>query len=87
MRYEIRLSSRAQRELSRLDRPTQQRMKRRLNQLAEDPFDPRLSKELVNQGGLRSSRIGGWRIIFEILEKEIVLVLLIERRGQVYQRI
>ena len=87
MRYQIRLSRRAEGELNRLDRPTQQRMKQRLNQLAENPFDIRLSKELTNQAGIRSSRIGGWRVIFEIPDKDTVLVLLIERRGQVYHRL
>lgn len=86
MKYQIRLSKRAERDLDGLDRTTRQRMDRRLEQLAADPFDPRLTGPLTNQGGLRKSRVGGWRIIF-IVEAPDVFVVTIERRGQVYQRI
>lgn len=51
MRCEIRLSHRAERDLDRLDKPTQKRMMRRLKQLAEDPYDPRIS---APRAGLRA---------------------------------
>jgi mRNA interferase RelE/StbE len=86
MKYQIRLSKRAERDLDGMDRPTRKRMDRRLDQLAEDPFDPRLTGALTNQGGLRKSRVGGWRIIF-MVEAQDVFVVTIERRGQVYHRI
>jgi mRNA-degrading endonuclease RelE of RelBE toxin-antitoxin system len=38
VKYEIRLSRRAQRDLDRLDRATRQRIVRRLEQLAEIPL-------------------------------------------------
>jgi mRNA interferase RelE/StbE len=88
MRYEIRLSHRAQRDLDRLDKPTQKRIVRRLEQLAEDPHDPRLSAPLSGAGNLRKSRVGAWRIIYEVAgETKVVFVVMIERRGQVYKRI
>ncbi len=88
MTYEIRLSHRAQRDLDRLDQPTQKRVILRLEQLAEGPFDPRLSAPLSGHEGLRKSRVGAWRIIFQVLEDgRIVFVVMIERRGQVYRRL
>ncbi len=88
MKYEIRLSHRAARDLDRLDKPTQKRMMRRLEQLAEDPYDPRISAPLSGVGNLRKSRVGAWRIIYEATEEPtIVFVVMIERRGQVYKRI
>lgn len=88
MRYEIRLSHRAQRDLDRLDKPTQKRIVRRLEQLADDPYDPRVSAPLSGAGNLRKSRVGAWRIIYQVSEEaEIVFVVMIERRGQVYKRI
>jgi mRNA interferase RelE/StbE len=59
----------------------------RLDQLAANPFDPRIAEPLTNKGALRKSRVGGWRIIFRV-EREIleVPVITIARRGQVYQR-
>jgi len=87
VKYEIRLSRRAERDLDRLDQNTRQRVLRRLDQLAEDPFASRLSAPLTGKDELRKSRIGGWRIIFQVTEDTVVFVVMIERRGQVYQRI
>ncbi len=88
MKYEIRLSHRAERDLDRLDKPTQKRILRRLEQLAQDPYDPRISAPLKGAGDLRKSRVGAWRIICQVAEEpKIVFVVMIERRGQVYQRI
>ena len=88
MKYEVRLSHRAERDLDRLDKPTQKRMMRRLEQLAEGPYDPRISAPLSGVGDLRKSRVGDWRIIYTTKERErIVIVVMIERRGQVYKRI
>jgi hypothetical protein len=42
-----------------LDRPTERRIRARLLQLAEDPFDPRLSAPLTERPGVRKSRVGG----------------------------
>jgi mRNA interferase RelE/StbE len=86
--YRIKLSSRAERDLDRLGRDTQERMMKRLEQLAEDPFDSRLSGPLTNQGGLRKSRVGGWRIVFSVdVSARAVNIVMIEPRGQVYHRI
>ncbi|HEV1286840.1 MAG TPA: type II toxin-antitoxin system RelE/ParE family toxin [Bryobacteraceae bacterium] len=88
MSYRAELSSRAARDLDRLGRDVQERMLRRLEQLAQDPYNLRLSGALTNQGGLRKSRVGGWRILFMVNDVERLLnVVTIERRGQVYQRI
>jgi mRNA-degrading endonuclease RelE of RelBE toxin-antitoxin system len=88
VKYEIRLSHRAERDPDRLDRPTQKRMMRRLEQLAEDPYDPRISAPLSGVGNLRKSRVGAWRIIYQVAEElKIDFVVMVERRGQVYKRI
>ena len=88
MKYRVELSNRGTRDLDRLDRDVQQRMMRRLEQLAQNPHDARLSAPLTNQGGLRKSRVGGWRILFTVDdEKRLLQVVTIERRGLVYQRI
>ncbi len=57
----------------------------RLEQIAESPYEPRFSSLLSNQGGLRKSRVGGWRVIFTVEnESRTVNVVTVERRGQVY---
>jgi mRNA interferase RelE/StbE len=71
-----------------LDKPTQNRIVRRLEQLAEDPYDPRISASLSGADNLRKSRVGAWRIIYQVVEEtKIVYIVMIERRGQVYKRI
>jgi mRNA interferase RelE/StbE len=88
VKYEVRLSDRAAKDLDRLNRKTQQRMLSRLDQIADAPREPRFSSALSHQGGLRKSRVGGWRIIFAVDEKsKTVNVVTVERRGQVYHRI
>jgi len=63
-------------------------MLKRLDDLAKDPYNVRLSAPLTGHQGLRKSRVGAWRIIFQVQdEKLIVFVVMIERRGQVYKRI
>ena len=87
MKYPVRLSGRAAKDLDRLNRETQQRVLRRFEQLSEAPLDPRLSGPLMNTS-LRKSRVGGWRIIFTVNQESTTIeVVTIERRGQVYQRI
>jgi len=88
VRYQVRLSDRATKDLDRLSRDTQQRVIRRLDQLAEAPLDPHHSIPLKDAGNLRRSRVGGWRIIFSVNEQNTSIdVATIERRGQVHQRI
>jgi mRNA interferase RelE/StbE len=80
--FHVRLSNRAAKDLDRLNRQTQERMVKRLEQIGEAPQDPRFSSTLTGQGGLRRSRVGGWRIIFTVDEEDkAVNVLTIERRG------
>jgi mRNA-degrading endonuclease RelE of RelBE toxin-antitoxin system len=88
VRYGVALSDRAARDLDRLGRDVQARMMRRFEQLAQDPYNARWAAPLANQGSLRKSRVGGWRIIFTTDDASRMLhVVTIERRGQVYQRI
>jgi mRNA interferase RelE/StbE len=88
VKYRVEVSRRATRDLDRLGGDVRERMLRRLEQLAEDPYQARLSGALTNHGSLRKSRVGGWRVIFTVEdEKGLLTVVTIERRGQVYQRI
>jgi mRNA interferase RelE/StbE len=84
--YGYALSPRAERYFARLDRPTQRRIADRLDELAVDPFDPAISKRLQNRAGLRSARVGGLRILYQVHETdELVRIEDIGPRGQVYR--
>ena len=88
MTYSALFADRADKDFARLDRAMQARITERVRELATNPYDPRLSQRLTGKGGLRKSRVGGWRIIFTLDDTAKVLgVLTIERRGQVYKRV
>jgi mRNA interferase RelE/StbE len=85
--YRLVIAHEAEKILDRLDRPTERRIRTRIIQLADDPFDPRLSTPLTERAGVRKSRVGGWRILFTAnRETKTLAVLTIDTRGQVYKR-
>ena len=86
MRFRVSVAHEAEKILDRLDRPTELRVRARFVQLADDPFDPRLSAPLADRPGIRKSRVGGWRILFTVdREAKTVYILSVDTRGQVYK--
>lgn len=61
-------------------------IRQKLEQLSLDPYAPNPNaKKLQNRPGYRL-RIGNWRVIYEIQNDELViLVLKIAQRGEVYR--
>jgi mRNA interferase RelE/StbE len=84
--YKILFAKQAHRALLRLPRNTAILIRQKLEQLASDPYAPNLNaKKLQNRSGYRL-RIGDWRVIYEIQNDElIILVLKIAPRGEVYR--
>jgi mRNA interferase RelE/StbE len=81
--FQLRVGPAAQKKLEKLDRPTRERLIRRLRQLAVDPFDRRIAKLLRGARSLRSSRVGGWRIVYTVsLQERVVCVLSVNPRGE-----
>ncbi len=71
-----------------MDRNTERRIRARLMQLAEDPFDSRLSSPLTGRPEVRKSRVGGWRILFTVdRDSQVIYVATVGPRGQVYKRL
>ena len=84
MTYRVAVAHEAEQILDRLDRPTEHRIRARFVQLAEDPFDPRLSAPLTERAGVRKSRVGGWRILFTVdRDAKVLPVVTVDTRGQV----
>ncbi len=85
MSYQVRIARQAAEYLRRLDRTTQARITRRLDQIAADPFGPQ-TKQLKGAGGRRTARVGDWRIVFRVEPAErVVEVSAIGPRGGVYR--
>ena len=86
MTYRVVVAHEAEKILDRLDRPTEQRIRDRFVQLAEDPFDPRVSAPLTERAGVRKSRVGGWRVLFTVdRDAKALNIVTVDTRGQVYK--
>lgn len=87
MSYQVELSRSAATYLRRLDKTAQARIVDRLEEIAQDPYGPYM-KPLTNLPGKRASRVGGYRIVFNVDEEaKIVRVSDIGPRGQIYHRL
>ncbi len=86
--FKILVGRRAEKDLSILDKGLVRRIRDRLKELALDPFSPRISKSLKMFEGLRSSRVGDWRIIFGVIEdRQTIEVKAIRPRSKVYNKL
>ncbi len=84
MKYEVRLSKRAVRELGTLDQIMKKRILSRLEELGEDPF-PRGAVKLQGRDNIHRVRVGDYRVLYEVLSTErLVLVDKIDHRNGVY---
>jgi mRNA interferase RelE/StbE len=88
VKYRTVLSAKALKILDRLDRKIDKRIQGRLEELAVNPSDPRISNKLETVAGQRYSRVGDWRIVYEIAEDSgTLLVITIQHRSRVYQEV
>lgn len=85
MALEIKLTGTALKYFESLDKPTQKRIQEKLNAIAAQPFDARLSKPLVGVSK-RTARVGDYRILFEV-ESPLLIVADIGPRGRIYRRL
>ncbi|MBE0576159.1 MAG: type II toxin-antitoxin system RelE/ParE family toxin [Desulfuromonadales bacterium] len=84
MPYSLKIKQSAYKELQRLDKKERIRVVSAIDQLAENPHIGKLLKGELS--GLRRIRSGNYRVIYEINEVEvIILVLRIAHRKQVYK--
>ena len=86
MSYTVQLAPAAKRQLRKLDRSIQDRVVRRLEKLEKDPRPPRVEKMEGDESTYRI-RMGEYRIVYEIRDKVlVVLVLKVGHRREVYRR-
>jgi mRNA interferase RelE/StbE len=87
VKYEVRASRHAEKELERLDRTTLKRIQTRIDELADNPLNPRLSKQVEMDPEKRYSRVGNWRIIFAVNEADHLMeVATVQHRSKVYKK-
>lgn len=84
MPYSLKIKKSALKELQRLAKPDRKRVVDAIDKLAENPHIGKLLKG--EWAGLRRLRVGGYRIVYEINEGEVlVLVLRIAHRKNAYR--
>ena len=86
MTYQVRLAPAAVRQLRKLDPPGRRRVQAAIDLLAEDPRPPG-ARQLVGGAGEWRVRTGDFRIIYDIRDGELlVLVVKVGHRRDVYER-
>lgn len=85
MRYAVRLKASARKELGELARPTVERIAAAIDKLAGVPR-PAAARPLVDNPYYRL-RVGDYRIIYEVQDKVLViLVIRIGHRREIYRK-
>jgi mRNA interferase RelE/StbE len=84
--YKINFTKQAYKSLRRVPRDIVDRMRDRLDQIAQDPYVQYANvTKLQNRSGYRL-RVGDWRVIYDLQDEELViLVLKVGPRGDVYR--
>lgn len=86
-RWQVIIHRKAERVLKRLDGDTLERMRQAIRELASEPR-PIGYKKLTGYENLYRVRVGDWRIIYAIEDKQlVVLVLEISPRGGAYRNL
>jgi len=86
VRYQVAFFRQAAKEIKRLDRTTAKRVQVRIEELANQPFSPRISKQMETDPESRYSRVGDWRIIYRVNEDLGILdIVAIRPRSSAYR--
>jgi mRNA interferase RelE/StbE len=85
VKYQIEIKKSALKFLRRLDRQTINKLKNAIDKLADEPR-PFGYKKLVDEEGLYRIRVGNYRIIYEIHDRILLIVVLrlVRRREDTY---
>lgn len=86
MMYKLILSRTAQKFIKKLDKQSQKRIAQALLELSENPYEASNVKKLTGYDLFRK-RVGDFRIIFEIQDDKLVIIVLdIDQRKDVYKK-
>ena len=85
--YRIRILDAATRELARVDKPVGRRIVERINWLVANLDDIQPEALTGDLSGLYKLRVGDYRILYEILhEEQIIVIHEIGHRREIYRR-
>jgi mRNA interferase RelE/StbE len=87
MIYQLKIGHKADKVIDKLDKKTVKRIMDRLDELVVNPYDHRISGPVEMGKGELKSRVGDWRIIFEVDEvNHIVKVTAVRPRRRAYPK-
>nr|QNO56083.1 hypothetical protein GIJIEOGM_00024 [Methanosarcinales archaeon ANME-1 ERB7] len=87
MKFEIHLSSRCHKFLKGVDSTTYDRIVRKIEELANDPFLSDAKKIMGSKEKIYRVRVGDYRILYEIyLDKMAIMIVNIDKRSRIYDR-
>ncbi|MDA3939245.1 MAG: type II toxin-antitoxin system RelE/ParE family toxin [Spirochaetia bacterium] len=85
MSYDLKIKRKAQKSLAHISEPFQTKIIESMRKLSANPY-PLQSKKLIGRSGFRI-RIGDYRVIYEILGKELIILILdIAHRKDIYKK-
>jgi len=85
--YRIRILEGAARELARLDKPISRRVTQRIKRLAANLDDIRPEPFTGDLAGFYKLRVGDYRIIYEILyDEQVIVIHEIGHRREIYRK-
>ena len=88
MTFTVEFSDEARKDFKRLDESRKRLIAARIEELAQNPYDPRISGRLESLEGLRKSRVGDRRIIFVVNQTaRVIEIVTIRPRGQAYRKL
>ena len=85
MTYRVHIFPEPRKTFKKLDRTLAGRIVKRLEELAQDPFNPRLSRQMETDPESRYSRVGDWRIIYQVEGQQTINISAIRPRSRAYR--
>lgn len=83
--WQLAFTDEAEKQFGKLDKPVRRRIDTALTKLANDPR-PAGVKKLKGESGAWRLRVGDWRVIYQIRDGElIILIIEIGHRSKVYR--
>jgi mRNA interferase RelE/StbE len=84
--YQLLFTKNAEKSLRRMPRDVGQRIRQKLEAIKADPYAQHNNvKKLQNRPGYRL-RVGDWRIIYEIKDQELLIIVIrVGVRGDIYR--
>lgn len=82
MAYKVQIEKSALKQLSKIEKPLQIKIAAKIDELAENPR-PHGYKKLVDKDGTCRVKVGGYRILYDILDKVLIVnVISIAKRNE-----